>query len=325
MFKGEIIMKKIVYSLITITTLAYTSEFEYGRGTFNMSGGFLGLTNKISTDINTFSLAEHHANIDGTNIFYSYDFTWMDSKTLKQAQHIYNNMTTIANDFNPIPLSTFNPTPLTTFEIPSMDYRVKGMDANIRLGYDVLHKGENNFLGLGMLLGISMPWIDSSSSASPSADTIKFILDNQYLFKTARDFFQKTRTDILTYKIGPSVNFQKTFISDKVSLYGTASWAYQTGYVKNHYVDSKFSVNGLFKELNLGIRYTPFSEDFKLGWLTISSNIYATLGYKYSKWDVDHMTINTSGAKMSSEILDPLKTKFGFDSSVGYMGIGYSF
>ncbi len=310
-------MKKIVWSLVTLTALASAAEFQYGTGTFNMKGGFLGLTGSIGTDIDTFTLANRHTNIAGSDVFYSYDFTWMDSQTLKQAQHTYNNMATAANGFNPMPSSTF--------EIPSMDYRVKGMDANIRLGYDVIHKGEGDFLGLGVLVGISMPWIDSSSSAAPSGDAIRFIMDNQDSALTAAELFKKSKTEIMTYKIGPSVNFQKTLVSDKLSAYGIASLAYQTGYIKNDYVDSKFTVNGSFQEVNLGLHYTPFTENYKLGWLTLSPRIYATLGYKYSKWDVDEMLINISGAEMSSKILDPLGMKFGFDSSVGYVGLGYSF
>ena len=170
-----------------------------------------------------------------------------------------------------------------------------------------------------------MPWIDSSSSAAPSADTIKFLLDNQDAALTAADLFKKSKTKVMTYKVGPSINFKKTLVSDKLSVYGLASLAYQTGYIKNDYVHSKFTVNGTYQELNLGLYYTPFTENYEWGWLTLSPRIYATLGYKYSKWDVDEMLINISGAEMSSKILDPLGMKFGFDSSVGYAGIGYSF
>ena len=310
-------MKKITLSLIALTLLSSSAEFQYGTGTFNMKGGFLGLTGSIGTDIDTFTLADHHSNIVGSDIFYSYDITWMDSQTLKQAQHTYNNMASTANGFIPIASNTL--------EIPSMEYRVKGLDANIRLGYDVLHKGEGDFLGLGVLVGLSMPWIDSSSSATPSNDAIRFLLENQDSALTAADLFKKSKTKVMTYKIGPSVNFQKTLVSDKLSVYGMASLAYQTAYIENDYVNSTFTVNGSFQEVNLGLYYTPFTENYEWGWLTLSPRIYATLGYKYSKWDVDEMLINISGAKMSSKILDPLGMKFGFDSSVGYIGVGYSF
>ena len=80
-------MKKIGLSLIVFSALLSAAEIEYGSGTFNMNGGFLGLTGSIETDIDTFSLVERHSNIAGSDVFYSYDLTWLDSRTLKQAQH----------------------------------------------------------------------------------------------------------------------------------------------------------------------------------------------------------------------------------------------
>jgi len=309
-------MKKIVLSLVTLTLLSSATEFQYGSGTFNMTGGFLGLTGSVGTDIDTFTLSERHSNVAGSDIFYGYDFTWMDSKTLKQAQHTYNDMVTVANGFNPMPTNKW--------EIPSMDYRVKGLDANIRVGYDVVNENQDNFLGLGLLIGLSIPWIDSSSSAVPSDDSIQFIIDNRENLATAYDYFEKTKTSIMTYKIGPSINFQKS-LNENISIYGLGSFAYQTGYIKNDHIDSKFSVNGTYQEYNVGFYFTPFTETYKWGWLSISPRLYGTLGYKYSKWDVDEMLINTSGVEMSSKILDPLGMKLGFDSSVAYAGVGYSF
>ena len=309
-------MKKIVLSLVTLTLLSSASEVQYGTGTFNMTGGFLGLTGTIGTDVDTYTLTERHSNIAGTNIFYGYDFTWYDSQKMKQAQHTYNDLATRANGFLPATASSW--------EIPSMDYRLKGLDANVRLGYDVIHEGEGDFLGLGLLLGISVPWIDSSTDddAEPS---FGFIRDNASNLLTANDYFKDSKTEIMTYKIGPSINFQKTLVSDKLSVYGIASWAYQTGYIENDYIKSKFTVNGTYTELNMGLHYTPFTENYKWGWLTLSPRIYATMGYKYSKWDVDEMIINISGAEMSSKILDPLGMEFGMDSSIAYVGLGYSF
>jgi hypothetical protein len=37
------------------------------------------------------------------------------------------------------------------------------------------------------------------------------------------------------------------------------------------------------------------------------------------------MIIDISGRELSTTILNPLQTKFGMDSSVGYVGLGYSF
>ncbi len=307
-------MSKIGLSLVVLSALLTAAEFQYGSGTFNLNGGFMkqGLSGTMSTDIDTFSLVERHSNIVGTDGFYSYDVMWMDSKTLKQAQQDYNNLAGQANSF--IPSSS-------PWKIPTMDYRVKGLDVNFRAGYDVIHKNEDNFLGLGVLVGLSIPWIDSSSSATPSGDMINMVLENQDSALSLVDLFKKTKTSMMTYKIGPSVNFQKT-LNKNLSIYGIGSIAYQTGYIKNDYIDSEFSVNGTFQELNAGLYFTPFTDTYKWGWLTLSPRLYATLGYKYSKWDVDDITIDIY---KNSIKLDPMIMKFGMDSSVGYVGVGYSF
>jgi len=308
-------MKKVILSIVAISSLSIAAEFQYGAGTFTMTGGFLGLTESIETDVDTFTFANRHNNVINSNIFYAYDFTWYDSKNMKQMQHTYNDMVTTANNF--LPTSS-------DWEIPSMTHRLKGLDANVKLGYDILHESEDDFLGIGFLLGLSLPWIDSSTDddAEPSFD---FILDNIDYLEAANDYFKASKTTIMTYKVGPTVNFQKTLIDNKLSAYGTASLAYQTGYIKNDYVKSKFSVNGTFQEVNVGLYFTPFTENYELGWFTFSPRIYAILGYKYSKWDVDEVLINISGAELNSKILDPLGSKFGMDSSIGYYGVGYSF
>ncbi len=307
-------MRKIGLSLIALSALLTAGEFQYGSGTFNLNGGFMpkGVSGTISTDIDTFSLVERHSNILGTNAFYSYDVMWMDSKTLKQTQQNYNNLIGQAN--NLIPASS-------TWEIPTMDYRVKGLDANVRVGYDVLHENEDNFLGLGVLVGLSIPWIDSSSNSSSSSDMTNFSLESQDSSLSLNDLFKKTKTSIMTYKIGTSINFQKS-LNKNLSIYGIGSIAYQTGYIKNDYIDSKFSVNGMYRELNAGLYFTPFTETYKWGWLTLSPRLYATVGYKYSKWDVDNVVMDIYNNSIK---LDPMVMKFGMDSSVGYAGIGYSF
>jgi hypothetical protein len=296
-------MKKIVLTTLLVSGVLTASELEYGTGTFNMEGGFLGLDKSINTDISTFTLLNRHSNLPSSDFFYGYDFTWYDSRTLKQAQHTYNDIASGTNEM--VGLSSN-----TDMKIPAMEHRVKGLDANIRLGYDVIKKDEDNFLGLGLIVGLSMPWIDSSQDDSEIE---------------TEDYFEDSTTDIMTYKIGPSINFQKTLVSNKLSFYGIASIAYQTGYIESDSLDSKLNVDGTFQEYNVGLYYTPFTETYKWGWLSLSPRVYGTLGYKYSKWDVDEIAIDISGAKLSSDILDPLGSKFSMDSSVGYFGIGYSF
>jgi len=297
-------MKKSVLLFIGVTSGLLSTEFQFGSGTFSMEGGFMGLSSNIDNDVASFAIVNRHTNV-GKKIFYSYDFNWFDSQDLIQAQKTYNNM---ASNFN----------------IPQMEYRVKGLDSNIKLGYDIIHKNEDNFLGLGVLVGFSIPWVDStrSSSTTPNLD---FTSSNSNGMQTTYDMFQKTKTKIMTYKIGPTINFQKTLINNKLSIYGIGSYAYQTGYIKNDYIKGDLDVDGTFQEYGMGLYFTPFTEKFKWGWLTLSPRIYATLGYKYSKWDMGEVAINIAGKKINSNDISPYKSTFEMSSSIGYFGIGYSF
>ena len=302
-------MKRSLLVFLGISNLLLASEFQYGSGTFGMEGGFLGLTNKIDTDVNTYSLVTRHANVFG-DFFYGYDLNWYDSKTLTQAQHDYNNFANNAN--NMMGMNNNN----AVASVPSMDYKLEGVDANIRLGYDVLHQDKENYLGVGAIVGISLPWIDSSKNSSSS---------NSNASNSLLGDFKDTKTTIQTYKVGVTLNFQKSLIGKKLSLYGVGSYAMQTGKIKNDYLNSDYSVDGTFQEYNLGLYFTPFTETYKWGFLTLSPRIYGTVGYKYSKWSVDKMSINMSGHEINSNILSPLAMKFNMDSSIGYAGIGYSF
>ena len=200
---------------------------------------------------------------------------------------------------------------------------MKGLDVNFQLGYDIFHKNEDNFFGVGMLLGVSLPWIDATKN-DDSTPNLGFILDSTKQIKDAKDMFDKSKTEISTYKIGPAINLQKS-LSKNISVYGTGTYAYQTGSIKNDYANADFSVDGTFQEYNIGLYFTPFTEQYKWGWLTLSPRLYATLGYKYSKWDMGKMTIDISGVQMGSEMLDAFKMRFGMESSIGYFGVGYSF
>jgi len=306
-------VKKTIAIILSLSSIASAFEMEYGSGTFSMEGGFLGLTKSISADVSTYSLVDRHSNLG--DFFYSYDLTWYDSKAMKQAQHTYNNGASKANTM----FQNYG----SPAKIPAMAYRLKGFDINARIGYDAIHKNEDNFLGLGILIGLSMPWIDNTKSDS-STPSLGFMLNNLSEIKDAKDMFADSKTEIMTYKIGPSINFQKS-INKNISIYGIGSYAYQTGNIKNDYANSDFSVDGTFQEYNIGLYFTPFTETFKWGWITLSPRIYATLGYKYSKWDVDKFMIDISGNKIDSTILDPLSMDFGMESSIGYVGIGYSF
>jgi len=303
-------MKKVLLMVVGVSTMMLGSEIEYGSGSFSMKGGFLGLTEEISTDVTTYSLVERHSNV--SDFFYGYDVTWYDSDLMKQGEHTYDSLASSGN-------SLLSNSGSSSLNIPAVEHRFQGLDVNVRVGYDVIHKDQDNFLGLGLLVGLSVPVLEETSSERTLSD-----LNRKESDDSSNDVNFDSKTDIKTYKIGPTITFQKS-LNKKVSIYGTGSYAYQTGEIENSYADAKYTVDGTFQEYNVGLYFTPFTETYKLGWFSLSPRLYATLGYKYSKWDVDEMAINLSGKEMSSSVLDPLATTFSMESSVGYFGVGYSF
>jgi hypothetical protein len=295
----EIMIKKIAsLSLVLLATCALEAgEFEYGQGTLHMKGGFIGLDQEIGTDVSTYSLVEHHKNLFSSSLFYRYNITWYDSKTMVQAQTDLNNGISLANNQG------------TSITIPSIDYRFQGLDLNFVLGKDLYHKDENNFFGIGIMGGVSLPWIDSEKSDSNDDST-------SY---DPMDLMKKSKTKMLTYKVGPtisaSVSFTKYFM-----LYGTATYAYQTGTLSNDYIQSDLNVNGIFQEYDFGMKIEPFAYDYKADFITFSPRLYATLGYRYTKWQLDDVALDITGTQQNFT-----QTDFTSDNSVVYFGIGYDF
>ena len=312
-------LKKISLSLSLFTLFTYASELEYGKGTFGMEGGFLGLSSRIDCDISTFTLKTEHSNIG--KFYYGYNLTWLDSDTLRQAQKSYNSLAKGANGY----LWNFtNYTKNKTATIPELKYRVKGLDANLRLGYDILHKDSKNYLGIGLLLGISAPVIDADKGNSVAPD-LGFMYNNAGYLLDAKRLFSKSKTEFTTYKIGPTASFQTELVKDKVFLYGTASYAYQSADIDNSFAHLSLNADGTFQSYDIGLKFVPFHKKIKTKHFTLNPNLFITTGYRYSKWEVKDVAFDISGNKISSKILSPLKKKFKMDSSTAYVGLGYSF
>jgi len=159
------------------------------------------------------------------------------------------------------------------------------------------------------MVGLSTPWIDSSKSSSNNDSTSNSLMNAM----------QKSKTKILTYKIGPSIAFRKS-IGQYFSLYGDATYAYQKGTIKNSYIQSKFAVNGIFQAYDAGIRFDFLSYNKKISFITFSPRLYATLGYKYTSWKLNGLNLDVSGANFNFT-----KSDFKMNTSTGYFGIGYSF
>jgi len=195
----------------------------------------------------------------------------------------------------------------TVYNLPTIDYRVQGLDVNLVLGKDLIQKDENNYLGVGLMLGLSAPWIDSKKSSSDN--------NSDQIF----DAMKSSKSKMFTYKIGPSLTYRYGF-NRYFSFYGSATIAYQNGTFKNDYANADLDVDGLFQEYDLGLRFQPFAKDYKLGWITFSPRLYATIGYRYTSWKLDNVNIDVTGANLNLNMSD-----FEMKSSIGYFGVGYSF
>jgi opacity protein-like surface antigen len=290
-------MKKFAIASILTLNLLYSSKIEWGHGTFELEGGFLGLNGSKSCDIDSYSILEHHKNILGTNFFYGYNLTYFDSQKLKQLQTDYN---LAVNSANTLITKAFGN---NSIKIPEMEYRFQGIDAGVTLGYDLIHKSDSDYLGLGLYGGLSVPYIKSDkSSSSDNLDALAGL-------------YEESETDITTYKVGIGIYAQKS-LAPFLSLYSNAIYAYQTGNIKNNYANLDFDSNGKYYEVSAGLKFQALKADLGL----ISPSLYGTLGWRYRKWQVDDVGIDISGASLKAP-----KSDMKFSTNVFTLGVGYSF
>jgi len=285
-------------ALLSSSAPVMASEFNYGQGSMTLEGGFLGLQDSIKDDVTVYSLKAQHSNLFGSKAFYSYRLSWYDSKEVVNGQQTFNSTSSQA--------SGWFPSTQTPFTLPSIDYRLQGLDANLSLGYDVIHQGERDFLGLGVLMGLSTPWINSSqnSSNSSSSNTVSV---------------PDSKTEFWTYKIGPTLVMRKS-LGHYFSVYGSLAYAYQTAHIKNMQLNVSADVNGDFTSYDFGLRFQPVSVDFQLGWLTLSPRFYATAGLRNSQWTVKDLAIDVSNQNL------PLpKSDLKFKADTYYLGFGFDF
>jgi hypothetical protein len=289
-------MKKLFVLSVAAIAL-FAGEIQVGHGTFKLKGGFIGFSQEKSTDITTYSIVENHKNIFSSGWYYGYEFTWYDSDTLTNAQQ------TIVSTAQSMPGMS---APTT---IPAIDYKYQGLDVNVVLGRDLYSKNENQFFGLGVLLGISLPYIDTGKSSS----------NNDSLSDSTMNAMEKSKTKISTFKIGPS--FKTSFaLGGYVSVYANGTYAYQTGRIKNDYANVDTHVNGNFEQFEAGVKFQPFAQNYKLGFITLKPRLYFTLGYRYSYWKLKDVYINVTGVEFNENTTD-----MNMKTSVVYAGLGYSF
>ncbi len=295
--KHNLIKTALISLLASSISTVYAGEIQIGSGSFEMSGGFVGLTQSINTDIMTYSLVEQHNNFGSSNWFYKYNVTWFDSNKMQQAQQSINS---ISSRFFHVP---------TVLTMPAIDYQLQGLDLSVVLGKDIFHQDENDYIGIGVMLGASFPWIESGKNNR----------NNDLISNANMNLMPDSKTKIRSYKIGPSLT-ARTSLNNFFTLYGSITYALQTGSIENDHINTSLNINGTFQEFDIGIRFQPLSSDYDLGWITLSPRLYATLGHRHTSWTLDDVNIDITGVNARTTSMD-----FNMESSVTYIGVGYSF
>lgn len=275
-------MRKIYLSL-ALSSAIFAGSFEYGHGNFETKFDFFGLSSTLSTDISTYSLIEQHKNILQSKYYYRYNVTWMDLDAFENAK-------TTINRFVP-----------SSFTVPIFKYEPKGLDLDIGIGRDFWKKGQRDYFGIGLDIGLSIPTIDVSQQSSGSFNLNRFNID------------------IKTYKIGPSIAFSKSF-NRYMSIYTSANYCYQTFQFKSDKFQSDIDVDGNSYRFDIGMRLDFIHKNYKIKFITLSPRLYATIGYRYQKWNVDDFNVKV----VNFSTIMPF-SNMSFQSNYGYFGIGYSF
>lgn len=279
-------------------------EVEIGKGTISLEGGFLGLNGKISDDVTIYTLKAEHQNIPIGHLNYNYKISWFDSKAMDQGVSTYNGTVSNINSYT-------GPYTGNALDIPSMEYRIQGLDADIGLGWNLIDIGPHDYFSLGGDVGISTPWIESTQSASSSSSGSSNAIASLY---------GMGNTKIWTYKVGAQLRVSKS-LAPYLSLYGSSIYAYQYASVKNESIGLKSYANGTFTESELGLRYQPLEKKYPItSWFSLTPQLYFTAGVRYNEWVLHDMAINLFDQNI------PLpKTDMKVSSSTTYFGLGYGF
>ncbi len=292
----------LIFFMLFLVPKSEAVDIQFGKGDFSMEMAVLGFSGKMSTGVTTITLNETHRNIWGSNFFFNFDITYFQSDTERRMLDLYNRYADAACSM--CSLCPFPPcSGCATFcdQCPIGKYEVVGFDMNFGLGYDVW-KQNNNYIGVGIIVGATFPWIKGERAIEYSQDFM--------------DLMRDTNTDVMTYKLGPQIRGAVEILPGLV-IHGDAAIAFQKAWVKNDsfYIDT--SAEGSFFTFNIAADYAPFATK-KNFW----SNFYLTAGFRYKKWLVKDVKIeNISVRQLIMVPVSDLK----METTIGYIGAGYEF
>ncbi len=276
-------MKKFLLNFVLLTFL-FAGSIQFGKGNFSTDMKFLGLTSSDSENITSISMVEEHKNIFSTSFFYSYKLSYFKS----------DRITTSADYLSS--LLKYFPSYTSNLLIYN---KLRGIDVNIILGKDFINKNnKDTYLGVGILLGASFPYLKTSSNSNNNSNF---------------EYLKKSKTKFYTYKLGISIRGEKA-LNKLLNFYIDGNIAKQIAKVKNNALNLNSSSNGDYFSFNSGIKIQAKTKT-KWGFLTISPSIYALLGYRYDYWRVNNVNVNSLN----------LNTDVNLKISQVYVGLGYDF
>lgn len=286
--------------LLAGATSANALELRYGHGDFEMGAAAKPFVNMdVTLDVDTWTLAEPHQNINNSPLYYQFRADYFDSDTVNKATDLASLPLT-----STLPVIGSSVTDLiadnTTLPVPA-DYRIHGLNVDAGVGYDVL-KNDKGHLGVGVNTGVSTPFMKVRNML-PAANLAVEMLDT-------------FDTEVTTYKAGVSVqgSYQLT---PWLEVSGNASLNHQTGEMDNGLVGSGVDMDGSYRNVEVAakIRPAPLLRQPAL------KHAFVTLGHSQGNWEYDTADVSTPVGTMQI----PGMFDADFEHSSTYVGIGYDF
>ncbi len=294
---------KIVLSFVTACTIASAMELRIGSATFNWQMGMGFMQSDFDLDAHVWSLGEQHNSFGDSRLYYFYNADLYQSDYVDRLTTLIT--TPLTYDF-PV-FGSFNDAVAdhTSLPVPA-DYKIRGFDLNLGIGYDLL-KNDRSYLGIGINTGLSIPVLKMKNLRKSASVTY--------------DLLDHTDTTIKTYKLGPILHAGYRPVSSLL-LYASFGAGLQTGTIENGWIKSSLSVDGSYSTLDLGLRYTPWQSTRDLGWIRLDPKLFLTAGYTRKSWRMDDAKIKAFNiAQFDSGGL----FTDSFDANYWYLGIGYDF
>ena len=251
------------------------SEIQYGHGRLTLSGSVFGMDNTVANNLTTYTLLAQHQNTPIQHLNYNYKINYYTSKIKSPAGEY----------------------------LPETNFSIKGIDADLGIGWNIVDISEDDYISIGLDVGLSLPDIDSNPTDNNQTSPLDI-----------------GRIKLTTYKIGPQIRFGKSLMP-MFALYGSAVYAREYATLTAKKLDTEIHVRGIFHEEELGIRFHPIDYKYKVtSWFTIHPNLYFSAGVRYSQWELKNVHLDLSGTGVT--LVDD---KLTLSSSVTFVGMGYSF